>query len=151
MSDTKKAERLNKIFKVINHTVIIIAIIGAIISFYLIMPPFEKKLDLDSSRFSLDDLFQQAKNTALELKYRLVTEDIAAREAEFEKKATGATCRLLVGTEAIEDYNTGTMHHWVKVKVQNEGLASRFNLPSPSEVAEEFFSTLDSLLMEFFR
>lgn len=148
MAGIKRSRKLNRVFKVLNHAIIIICVVGFAFVVALVEAPFEKALDFEMPRISLDDLFQQAKNTALQLEFQLVNENVDARKAEFEKRKNTAKSRLEIRVERVENSETGLEHHWILVNVQNQGFAAKFTFPSPEDISKAFLELLDSNLME---
>ena len=148
MAGIERSRKLNKIFRILNHSIFICGILGFLLVVTLVETPFEKKLDLQLPRISLDELYQQAKSVALELQFQLVKDDLDDKSAEFVKKESGATSRLKIKAEKVEDYKTGIDHHWIRIRVQNEGFSSKFTLPAPKDISKEFLELLDKKLIE---
>lgn len=149
MGNSERSKKLNRILKAINHATIIVCIVGFALIITLMESPFSRKVDLELPRMSLDELFQEAKNTALEMGYQLQSEDTEKALAEFVKLETAASSKLRIEAEAIEEYQTGSKHLWIKVKIENVGIASKFTLDSPEETNKKFFEILNRRLMEF--
>lgn len=83
--------------------------------------------------------------------YQLKNEDAEKKQAEFIKQETAASSKLKIGAEKIEEHRTGDTHLWVKVKVENVGIASKITFDSPKEINKNFFKIIDRRLMELIK